>query len=86
MNGEPRPLRFGIIGLGRMGQNHLRVLSMLGGAEVGFLYDADVDKARGLAEGFGRLLLLVQLVVRVAPLEVRVGVLRVEAGGLSKGR
>lgn len=49
MSEEPRPLRFGIIGLGRMGQNHLRVLSMLAGAEIGFLYDADTDKARSLA-------------------------------------
>jgi predicted dehydrogenase len=43
------PLRVGLIGLGRMGQNHLRVLAMLKGVEVAFLADADAALARRLA-------------------------------------
>lgn len=43
-----RPLRVGLVGLGRMGQNHLRVLSMLKGVELSFLADADGDTAKRL--------------------------------------
>lgn len=43
------PLRIGVVGLGRMGQNHLRVLSMLKGVELAFLADAD----QRVAERFG---------------------------------
>jgi len=39
---QPR-IRFGIIGLGRMGQNHLRVLSLLNSAEVRFVFDMNSD-------------------------------------------
>ncbi|AQR75536.1 Gfo/Idh/MocA family protein [Sphingomonas sp. LM7] len=44
------PVRIGIIGLGRMGQNHLRVLSLLAGADLRFVYDIDVENARRLGE------------------------------------
>lgn len=44
-------VRIGIIGLGRMGQNHLRVLSLLAGADLRFVYDIDVENARRLGEG-----------------------------------
>lgn len=47
------PLRIGIIGLGRMGQNHLRVLSLLGGAELAFVSDADQGKADEIAGAHG---------------------------------
>jgi predicted dehydrogenase len=36
-----KPIRVGLIGLGRMGQNHLRILSMLKGVELAFVADAD---------------------------------------------
>ena len=36
-----RPLKLGLIGLGRMGQNHLRVLSMLNSVELAFVHDSD---------------------------------------------
>lgn len=39
------PVRFGIVGLGRMGQNHVRVLSLLKGAEICFVCDSE-DAAR----------------------------------------
>jgi predicted dehydrogenase len=39
------PLRIGIMGLGRMGQNHVRVLSLLKTAEIGFVYDIDRERA-----------------------------------------
>ena len=48
-------VRFGVIGLGRMGQNHVRVLSMLKGADLRFAYDLDpavtarVSEAAGIA-------------------------------------
>lgn len=47
------PLKIGLIGLGRMGQNHLRVLSMLKGVEIGFIADADeaLAKRLGMANG-----------------------------------
>lgn len=40
------PIRVGLIGLGRMGQNHMRVLSLLGDADLRFVFDKDGDAAR----------------------------------------
>jgi predicted dehydrogenase len=45
--------RIGVIGLGRMGQNHVRVLSALSGAEIAFVADADTGKARKVAGEIG---------------------------------
>lgn len=47
------PLKVGLIGLGRMGQNHLRVLAMLKGVELVFISDADeaLAKRLGMANG-----------------------------------
>ena len=42
-----------MIGLGRMGQNHLRVLSMLKGADINFVYDVDGAKSARVAESAG---------------------------------
>lgn len=42
-------IRIGLIGLGTMGQNHLRVLSILKNVQLAFLYDTDADKAARLA-------------------------------------
>ena len=47
------PVRVGIIGLGRMGQNHLRVLSLLSGAEIAFVYDVDQAHAAALGAQAG---------------------------------
>lgn len=47
------PLKVGLIGLGRMGQNHLRVLSMLKGVELGFVADADAALASRLGAAYG---------------------------------
>ena len=44
---------FGVIGLGKMGQNHLRVLSILKGAEIEFIYDLDLAVSKDLAKKFG---------------------------------
>ena len=49
MNGA----RIGVIGLGRMGQNHVRVLSALAGARIAFVADADAEKGREVASKFG---------------------------------
>ncbi|WP_309662919.1 Gfo/Idh/MocA family oxidoreductase [Sphingomonas sp.] len=48
-----KPVRCGIIGLGRMGQNHLRVLSLLKGAEIGFVYDKDPDTTQRIGQSAG---------------------------------
>lgn len=48
-----KPVSIGIIGLGRMGQNHLRVLSLLADAEVKFVYDLNGTEARRLVQGQG---------------------------------
>jgi predicted dehydrogenase len=47
------PVRIGIIGLGRMGQNHLRVLSLLSGADLRFVFDTDGERARQVAGDAG---------------------------------
>jgi predicted dehydrogenase len=46
-------LRVGLIGVGRMGQNHLRVLSLLAGVDVQFVYDVDLEGARRAASRYG---------------------------------
>ena len=43
-----KSLRVGLIGLGRMGQNHLRVLSLLKGVELVFIADTDLTVAQRL--------------------------------------
>ena len=47
-----KAVRIGLIGLGRMGQNHLRVLSLLKGVELAFIADADVAVAQRLGAQF----------------------------------
>jgi predicted dehydrogenase len=42
-------LRIGLVGLGQMGRNHLRVLSMMRGVQVAFIHDQATDQARALA-------------------------------------
>lgn len=46
-------VKVGLIGLGNMGRNHLRVLSMLKGFEIVFIADRDEDVARTLADQYG---------------------------------
>lgn len=47
-----KSLRVGLIGLGRMGQNHLRVLSLLKRVELAFIADADLAVAQRLGVQF----------------------------------
>jgi predicted dehydrogenase len=42
-------IRIGLLGLGQMGRNHLRVLSLLRGVEIAFVFDADADHAAAIA-------------------------------------
>lgn len=42
-------LKLGLIGLGNMGQNHLRVLSLLKGVEIAFIHDAERARQARLA-------------------------------------
>lgn len=44
-----QPLKVGLIGLGKMGQNHLRVLAMLKNVDLTFIYDVDAARATELA-------------------------------------
>lgn len=46
-------IRVGLIGAGKMGQNHLRVLSLLKGVEISFIYDANLDAANKIAATYG---------------------------------
>lgn len=45
-------LKLGVIGLGSMGQNHLRVLSLLKGVEIAFIHDADPARQAKLASQY----------------------------------
>ncbi|MCV2361784.1 Gfo/Idh/MocA family oxidoreductase [Paucibacter sp. TC2R-5] len=46
-------LKIGLIGLGNMGRNHLRVLSMLKGVELVFVADANAEVAARAGEAHG---------------------------------
>jgi predicted dehydrogenase len=46
-------VRIGLIGLGSMGRNHLRVLSMLNSVSLEFVHDIDAARARQLAAAHG---------------------------------
>ena len=45
------PVSIGLIGLGQMGRNHLRILSMLKGVNLKFVSDLDAAGGRALAQG-----------------------------------
>ena len=46
-------MRFGIVGLGRMGLNHVRILSLLKGVELAFVHDADIGLTERVASSVG---------------------------------
>ena len=50
---QQQAIKIGLIGLGKMGQNHLRVLSLLKSVELVFVYDLDTKAAEGLGETYG---------------------------------
>lgn len=52
MRMQTGPVRIGLIGLGKMGQNHLRVLSMLKSVDLTFIYDWDAQIAQRLSESY----------------------------------
>lgn len=45
-------LKVGLIGIGKMGRNHLRVLSMLKSVDLKFIYDLDVETLNQLAKQY----------------------------------
>jgi predicted dehydrogenase len=47
-----KTLKVGLIGLGKMGKNHLRILSMLKSVSLEFIYDIDVPQAKELANQY----------------------------------
>jgi predicted dehydrogenase len=46
-------VKFGIVGLGRMGLNHVRILSLLKGVDIKFVCDADANTAGRVAQSIG---------------------------------
>lgn len=46
-------LRAGVAGAGSMGRNHARCYSLLENVELAAVYDADLERARAVAEEFG---------------------------------
>jgi len=50
---EKRPLRIGLIGVGKMGGNHLRVLSYMKPVHVVFIHTREPDVEARMAEEFG---------------------------------
>jgi predicted dehydrogenase len=48
-----RPVRIGLLGLGQMGRNHLRILSMLRDVDLAFVYDANPAHCQALAAQHG---------------------------------
>ena len=47
-----KPVKIGLLGLGNMGQNHLRVLSMLKDIELCFIFDSDNEKCAQLSQEY----------------------------------
>lgn len=47
-----KPLRVGILGLGNMGKNHLRVLSMLRSVDIAYIHDRDPDCLAAMADKY----------------------------------
>jgi predicted dehydrogenase len=53
MMAQREAVKIGLVGLGKMGQNHLRVLSLLKSVELVFVYDLDSVAAKRLADTYG---------------------------------
>ncbi|MBU5613371.1 Gfo/Idh/MocA family oxidoreductase [Geomonas azotofigens] len=53
MTTRPGPIKVGLIGLGNMGRNHLRVLSMLKDVDLRFICDSDEARAAELSRQYG---------------------------------
>lgn len=53
MTTQSAAVKVGIIGLGKMGQNHVRVLSMLKSVDLAFVYDTNGEHAARLASLYG---------------------------------
>ncbi|ABR91445.1 Uncharacterized conserved protein [Janthinobacterium sp. Marseille] len=49
---QHKAVKIGLVGLGKMGQNHLRVLSLLKSVELVFVYDLDPGAAKRLADTY----------------------------------
>jgi predicted dehydrogenase len=47
-----KPVKIGLLGLGNMGQNHLRILSMLKDIELSFIFDTDIGKCTQLSKEY----------------------------------
>lgn len=45
-------VKIGLLGVGRMGQNHLRILSMLKYVEISFIYDIAKEATKAIAQSY----------------------------------
>jgi predicted dehydrogenase len=50
---KKRKINLGLIGLGQMGRNHLRVLSLLKGVQIKFIYDTNRVLSQAQSEIYG---------------------------------
>lgn len=50
---DARPLKIGILGLGNMGKNHLRILSLLRSVDIQYVYDTNPECLRAMAAQYG---------------------------------
>ncbi len=48
-----KSIKIALFGIGKMGQNHLRILSMLKDVEIAFLYDTNQELCQVMSERFG---------------------------------
>lgn len=86
------PVRIGLIGVGKMGQNHLRVLSMLNSVSLVFVYDINLETARRaaapyqvpVAEDLERALDTVDAVVICSPTATHADYVRLAAAKVRK--
>ena len=47
-----KPVRIALFGIGKMGQNHLRILTMLKDVEIAFLYDTNMELCTEMSKKF----------------------------------
>lgn len=50
---DQKLVKIGLLGIGKMGQNHLRNLNLLKNVEVSFIYDVNLELLKRTAENFG---------------------------------
>ncbi|RAX51374.1 oxidoreductase [Helicobacter sp. 16-1353] len=47
-----KPIKIALLGIGKMGQNHLRILNMLKDVEIAFIYDTNEESCKKIAQTY----------------------------------